>query len=266
MLEKLNDLPYGLDGLNAVGKVSREDYERVFEPTIEAARREGRRLRFLYQFGPTFDGFTPSGAWEDVKLGLHSMRFFEGCAIVSDKAWIREGSKLMGFFLPCPIKVFFNSQHGEATEWLQSLPKGSAVSHRLLPNDGVLVVEVKQMLHAYDFDALVLTVDTWLEAGGKLHGLAIHAHDYAGWENLSSFFRHLRFVKDHHNRLPRVALAGDRGVKGLAPELGGHFVNAQVKTFDYDAVEAAVAWIRGAGEPRRALPPLPPRRHLPGSP
>jgi hypothetical protein len=40
MLERLNDLPHGLDGLNAIGRVSREDYERVFEPAIESARGE----------------------------------------------------------------------------------------------------------------------------------------------------------------------------------------------------------------------------------
>jgi hypothetical protein len=263
MLERLNDLPYGLDGLSAVGKVSREDYEQVFEPVIELARRDGRRMRFLYQFGPRFEGFTPSGAWEDAKLGLHSMRFFEGCAIVTDNAWIREASKLMGFLLPCPIRAFFNSQQDAATEWLQSLPKGSAVSHRLSLEDGVVVIDVKQMLHAYDFDALVLAVDTWLESGGKLRGLVLHAHDYTGWENLSSFFRHLRFVKDQHTQLERVALAGDRGVTGLAPQLGEHFVSARIRTFDYDAVEAAVAWVRGDDTPRRALPP-PPVRHPSG--
>jgi hypothetical protein len=73
----------------------------------------------------------------------------------------------------------------------------------------------------------------------------------------------LRFVKDQHTQLERVALAGDRGVTGLAPQLGEHFVSARIRTFDYDAVEAAVAWVRGDDTPRRALPP-PPVRHPSG--
>jgi hypothetical protein len=78
MLEKLKDLPPGIAGLKATGKVTKEDYERVFEPLVDGARREGRRLRFLYDMGPGFEGFTPSAAWEDAKLGLRSIRLFDG--------------------------------------------------------------------------------------------------------------------------------------------------------------------------------------------
>ena len=58
MLERINDLSPGVIGLRAVGKVSKEDYEQVLEPILDDARREGRRIRFLYQFGPEFEGFT----------------------------------------------------------------------------------------------------------------------------------------------------------------------------------------------------------------
>ena len=58
MLERLQGLPEGIDGVKAVGRVSKEDYERVFEPLIDGARREGRRIRLLYQFGPEFEGST----------------------------------------------------------------------------------------------------------------------------------------------------------------------------------------------------------------
>lgn len=70
MLENLSDLPYGVDGMKAVGKISKQDYEDVFEPILRAARREGRRMRFLYQLGAEYDGFTPSAAWEDANLGF----------------------------------------------------------------------------------------------------------------------------------------------------------------------------------------------------
>ncbi len=80
MLEKLKDMPSGIDGLRAVGKLSKEDYDEVMEPLLAGARREDRRLRFLYQLGPDFDGFTAGAAWEDAKLGLHYMRLFEACA------------------------------------------------------------------------------------------------------------------------------------------------------------------------------------------
>ena len=251
MLEKLKDLPEGLEGLKAVGKVSKEDYERVFEPLVDEARREGRRLRFLYQLGPEFEGFTAGGAWEDAKIGLRVLRLLDGCAIVSDAGWIRETARLVGFLLPCPVQIFGNHERDSAIAWLASLP-GAGVSHRLLPERGVIVVEVKEPLRAQDFDALAVTADSWIEAHGDLNGIVFHAHDFPGWENLGSVLRHLRFVRNHHQKVQRIALAVDGKLASLAPQIGKHFVKAEVKSFGYGDLEAATGWASGSHGPDEA--------------
>ena len=249
MLERLKDLPHGIDGVTAVGKVSKEDYEGIFEPLLDEARREGRRIRFLYHFGPDFESFTPGAAWQDAKIGLGSLRLFEGCAIVSDVGWIRESARLVGFLMPCPVKVFGNQERAQAVEWLQSLPEGAGVSHRLLPERGVIVVEVKEALRAQDFDALAATADSWIEAHGELNGIAIHAREFPGWENLGSFLRHVRFIRNHHQKVKRIALAVDGKLASLAPRIGEHFVKAEVKSFGYDDLESAISWASGAQGP-----------------
>lgn len=252
MLEKLKDLPNGIDGLKAVGKISREDYEQVCVPIMDEARREGRRIRFLYQLGPEFDGFTPGAAWEDARIGLHSMRLFDGCAVVTHVGWIRESTRLMGFLMPCPVRVFGNQELAEAVAWLVSLPEGAAVSHRLLPDSGVIVVEVKQALRAQDFDALAVTADAWIEAHGYLQGLVIHVREFPGWENLGSFLRHVRFVRDHHREVKRIAFAADSKLASVAPEIGRHFIKAEVKSFAYDELDIAIAWASGPARARTA--------------
>jgi hypothetical protein len=248
MLERIQDLPGGIDGVKAVGRVSKEDYERVLAPLIDAARRDGRRLRLLYQVGPEFEAYTPGAAWEDAKLGLASLRVFEGCAVVTDIGWIREATRLAAFLMPCPVRVFANAGRDEAVAWLVALPQGAAVTHRLDPDRGVLVVEVSQALRAQDFDALAATADQWIDAHGDLPGLVIHARAFPGWENLGGLIRHVRFVRDHHRRLRRVALASDSKLANLLPKLGEHFVQAEVRRFGYDELEAAVAWA-GEGVP-----------------
>ena len=245
MLERLQGLPDGIDGVKAVGRVSREDYERLFEPLIDGARRDGRRVRLLYQVGPEFEGFSAGAAWEDAKLGLASLRMFEGCAVVTDVGWIREATRLAGFLMPCPVRVFGNAARDEAVEWLRSLPEGAAVSHRLLADSGVLVVEVKQALRSQDFDALAATADQWIDAHGDLQGIVIHARAFPGWENLGGLIRHVRFLRDHHRRVRRVALASDSRLAGLAPKLAEHFVQAEIRPFGYGELDAAIAW---AGE------------------
>jgi hypothetical protein len=245
VIEKLKDLPDGIDGVKAVGKISKEDYEQMFLPLLNEARREGRHIRFLYQLGPEFEGFTSGAAWEDAKIGIHSMRLFDGCAVVTDLAWVREFTRLAGFLMPCPVRVFGNQERGKAIDWLTSLPEGAAVSHRLLPDLGVIVVEVGQALRSQDFDALAFTADTWIEAHGDLQGLVIHAREFPGWENLGSFFRHMRFISDHHRKIKRIAVAADTKLASLAPSVAEHFIQAEVKSFGYDALDSAIAWAAG---------------------
>ncbi|QIZ38674.1 STAS/SEC14 domain-containing protein [Saccharopolyspora sp. ASAGF58] len=245
MLEKLTHAPDGIDAVKAIGTVSKEDYEEVFEPLVESARRENRRIRLLYQFGAEFRGFTPGAAWEDTKLGFGAIQLFDGCAVVSDTWWIRESSRLAGFLLPCPVRVFGNDERDAAIDWLSSLPEGPGVSHRLVPESGVLVVEVEEPLRVQDFDALAQTADTWLNEHGDLRGLVIHAREFPGWENVSSMLRHVRFVRDHHRKVKRVALSADSKLASLVPHLAKHFVQAEVNSFRYDEIDDAITWAAG---------------------
>ena len=242
MIERLNDLPMGIDGVKAIGMISKGDYKRIFPSLLDEARRDGRRIRFLYELGPEFEGFTPGAAWEDAKIGIHSMRLFGGCAIVTDVRWIREMTRLTAFLMPCPVQVFENKDRDKALAWLGSIPAESGISHRVLPESGVIVVEVNHALTAEDFDVLSLTADTWIEAHGGLQGIVIHAREFPGWENLGSLIRHIQFIRDHHRNVKRVALAADVKLASVAPAIAEHFIQAQLKRFEYDELDLAIAW------------------------
>lgn len=253
MIERLKDLPPGIDGVRAVGMVSKGDYETVFPPILDEARRYGHRIRFLYQLGPEFEGFTPGAAWEDAKIGIHSMRLFIGYAIVTDIGWIREWTRAIGFLMPCPSRVFANKDRDKAIAWLNSIPAESGISHRLLPQSGIIVVEVKHALSAGDFDALTFTADTWIESHGSLQGIVIHAREFPGWENLGSFVRHIQFVRDHHRNVKRIALAADAKLASIAPKIAEHFIQAEVKRFGYNELDQAIAWAGTTAERPNAV-------------
>ncbi len=242
MIERIANLPPGISGLSADGRISKQDYERSVVPLLDEARRDGKRLRVLCEIALSFDGVTPSGAWEDVKLGIGSIRRFDGIAIVTDVAWMREATRLAAFFMPYPINAFTSAERTRAIEWLASLPETVAVTHRLVPQTGVLVVDISRPLRAQDFDALAFTADHWIEAHGDLPGLVIHTRAFPGWENLPALVRHLRFVRDHHRKVKRIALAADTKLASLAPKLAEHFIAAEIRTFAYDDVEGAIAW------------------------
>jgi len=252
MLEKLNDMPAGIDGLKASGRLSKEDYELVVEPLLDRARRDGRRVRLLFEVGPQFEGFAASEGWEDARMGLRYMRLFDACAIVTDLGWVRESTRLARFMMPCPVRAFGDQERGKAIEWLSSVPEGAAISFHLQADSGVIVVELKEALRAHDFDALAFTTDTWFEAHGKLRGVVIHCREFPGWENLRSVIRHLRFMRDHHRKVERVALAAGSKLASLIPHITEHFVEAEIKSFRFDELDAAIAWARGSGDQKAA--------------
>jgi hypothetical protein len=251
MLEVMKDLPPGVVGVEAVGRVTRADYKTVLEPMLDAAKKEGRRLRFLYRFGPRFEAFEAGAAWEDMKVGMHSLRLFEGCAVVADAGWIRGWVSVARFFMPCPVKVFGNAEFAEAAPWLAALPGEDAAAPRLLGDSGVVVVEVKAPLTKGDFKRIADVANPWIEEHGILHGVVIHAREFPGWENLSGLVNHMKFVRDHHRKVRRVALAAGGRLATLAPKFAGHFVKAEIRRFEYDDLEAAVAW--SAASPEEAV-------------
>ena len=250
MLEKIANLPSGVVGVKAFETVSKDDYEKVMEPLFDEARKAGEKLRFLYEFAPDFHGFSAAAAWEDARFGLGAVRQLAGCAVVTDTAWVRESSKFVGFWLPCPVRVFALAEREQALEFLRTLPGEPGISHSVLPEAGVIVVEIQKALGPRDFDALAATADAWIDAHGSLDGLVLRARHFPGWESLQGIVKHIRFVRDHHRKIKRIALVTNAKLATLAPELADHFVEAEVRHFGHAELDEAVAWARAAGTAR----------------
>ena len=65
MFRPIFDLPTGVIGYSAVGKISADDYSKVLIPELEAKLAEGGKLRFLFLAGPDFEGYEFDAAMGD---------------------------------------------------------------------------------------------------------------------------------------------------------------------------------------------------------
>ncbi|OBI15536.1 STAS/SEC14 domain-containing protein [Mycobacterium sp. E2497] len=128
MLKALPGMPPGIQALEAGGTVTAADYERVFAPLVDRARRTGSRMRLLYQFGPGFQRITAGALWADTRLGLDYLRLLDGCAVVTDIGWVRAPSRAIGRWMPLPVRVYDNAERDDAVRWLALLPRATAVS------------------------------------------------------------------------------------------------------------------------------------------
>ena len=119
------------------------------------------------------------------------------------------------------------------------------ITHELHRDEGILVVTPEGPLASADFEGLAKEVDPYLEENGRLHGLMIYTESFPGWDGFAGLVSHLRFVKDHHQRIERVAAVTDSGFLSIVPRVATHFVKAEIRHFDHADRDAAFAWLLG---------------------
>ena len=119
------------------------------------------------------------------------------------------------------------------------------IHHEFVHENTVLCVRPDDRLSKEDFAALAAAVDPVIEKKGKLDGLLIDAPSFPGWENFEGFVSHMRFVRNHHEKVAKVALVSDSRIAAAAPKLAKHFLAAEVKHFPVEERDAAIAWITG---------------------
>ena len=117
------------------------------------------------------------------------------------------------------------------------------LAHEFLHDRGILILKPSGALRANDFTALAAVVDPYIEQHGGLKGLMIEAPSFPGWENFGAMLSHLRFVRDHHRQIRRIAVVSDSKILAVAPKIASHFVSAEVRAFDAGDRAAARAWI-----------------------
>lgn len=117
------------------------------------------------------------------------------------------------------------------------------LNHKILEDRGIVILEPHGSLKAEDFRALTRDVDGYLGKTPWLNGLMVYTKEFPGWENWQSLVSHLRFVRDHHQEIKKVALVTDAQIAYLAEPFAKHFVAAEMKLFTYDQYDEALDWL-----------------------
>jgi hypothetical protein len=118
------------------------------------------------------------------------------------------------------------------------------LEHELLQDDGILILRPHGPLQATDFESVAKSVDPYIERKGGLRGIMLEAAAFPGWENFGALMSHLRFVRDHHRLVGKVAAVSDSATLSVAPHIAKHFVKAEVRHFKEAEREAALGWLR----------------------
>ena len=113
-----------------------------------------------------------------------------------------------------------------------------------IESEGIAILEPDGELSESDFKTAAKTIDPYIEKIGKLNGLIIHTRSFPGWDSFASFITHMKFVKEHHKRVSRIAFVTDSSIGSIAENIASHFVNAEIKSFAFSELEASKEWIQ----------------------
>ena len=111
-------------------------------------------------------------------------------------------------------------------------------------DNGIATVTPSMPLSEDDFALLASEVDPYIEKEGKLNGLIIQVESFPGWEDFAGLISHLKFVREHHTKIEKVAAVSDGRIVSIMPKIVDHFVNAKVKYFPYDSLDEAISWVQ----------------------
>lgn len=113
----------------------------------------------------------------------------------------------------------------------------------LLHDKGIAVLSPDGPLKKSDFERLAEAIDPYIASNGQLTGLMICAKTFPGWESFGALVSHLRFVKDHHRKVARIAAVTDSELLKIMPHIAKHFVAAEIRQFPSDEKAQALAWL-----------------------
>jgi len=248
MLKLISDLPSDVLGVEAIGEITSEDYESVLVPAIEERFSRQRKLRLLYVLGRDFTGFSAGAAWEDARVGMRHFASFDRIAVVTNVEWIAKMVRAFGFVMPAQVCVFEVADLRAARAWIMEPRAEGKLEFELLEDSDVVVLRPHGELEAADFERVAATVDPYIDKLGGLAGLVVLAEEFPGWDDFAAFISHFRFVREHHSKIRRVALVTRSRFLAVLPRLARHFVDADVRKFDWDESDAAIAWAAAEAE------------------
>jgi len=124
------------------------------------------------------------------------------------------------------------------------------IDHTFDPASAILTIRPSGPLKKEDFENLAREIDPSIERTGDLAGLLIDAKAFPGWDSFGALAAHIRFVRDHHRHVRRIAVVTDSALGNLLEKLASHFVAATIRHFKAGELEQARAWIVEGATPR----------------
>jgi hypothetical protein len=118
MLRRMDDMPAGTIGFEAVGEVEDDDWEEAVEPLLRQRIAAGEKVRLLYLVGPEASDVEGDAMKADAGFRAGHAGAFERVAIVADESWVKPAMKAWSILMPGKARAFAVHDLPAAKTWL----------------------------------------------------------------------------------------------------------------------------------------------------
>ena len=112
------------------------------------------------------------------------------------------------------------------------------------PDRRIFEVTCSGPLDEADFVKLRERIDPVIDDGEPFSGILINGPSFPGYADFKGFLEHLRFVREHHELIPKIAFLVDGAWADTFPTLVNDFVETEVRRFEPIERESAEQWLR----------------------
>lgn len=106
----------------------------------------------------------------------------------------------------------------------------------------IVVVTPDGPIKAADIANMAEQINGYINEHDRVPNLVIYAKTVPHWANFEALGKHLKFVRNHHEIVKKVALVSDSKLLWLAKIFVSRFIGAKVRRFTEEAYDDAVAW------------------------
>lgn len=117
MITLIPDVPENIAAFKASGEVTKDDFDNLVIPHVEALTNNFGELNYLFYIDTDLDNFS-AGAWfQDAMLGLKNLIKWNRAAIVTDKKGVQYFTDVFSVVMPGEFKSFPKDDLQNAIFW-----------------------------------------------------------------------------------------------------------------------------------------------------
>lgn len=117
------------------------------------------------------------------------------------------------------------------------------IAHHLDTTSRLQHLQPQSSLEKADFEKIAAVIDPFIAESGDLAGIIVETPRFPGWDSFGAMAAHLRFVRDHHRHIRKIAIVTDSPLGNVAEHLASHFVSAEIRHFPAGSFDLAREWI-----------------------